>query len=57
VWQLLKELAKVIDPAGEADHQLLSLDLTLTTAAGHQGGIEEKAKLLGAQISVENDDF
>jgi hypothetical protein len=57
VWQLLKELAKIIDPAGEADHQLLSLHLTLTTAAGHQGGIEDKAKLLGAQMSVEDDDF
>jgi hypothetical protein len=57
VWQLLKELAKVIDPAGEADHQLLSLDFTLTTAAGHQGGIEDKAKILGAQVSMQEEDF
>jgi hypothetical protein len=57
VWQLLKELAKVIDPAGEADHQLISLDLTLTTASGHQGGIEDKAKQAGGQINVEDDDF
>ncbi len=57
VWQFLKELAKVIDPAGEADHQLISLDLTLTTANGHQGGIEGKAKQAGGQVSVEDDDF
>lgn len=57
VWQLLKECAKVIDPAGEADHQLISLDLTLTTASGHQGGIEDKAKQAGGQVNVQDDEF
>jgi Protein of unknown function (DUF499) len=57
VWQLLKELAKVIDPAGDADHQLITLDVTLTTAAGHQAGIESKAEQAGAQIRVEDEDF
>jgi hypothetical protein len=56
-WQLLQELRKVIDPATPADHQLLSLDLTLVTAEGHQGMIEAKGEALGAQITVENDDF
>jgi Protein of unknown function (DUF499) len=56
-WQLLQELRKVIDPATSADHQLLSLDLTLVTAQGQQGAIEAKAEALGAQITVEDDDF
>ena len=56
-WQLLKELAKVIDTANSADHQLLSLDLTLVTAEGDQGQMEAKAQALGAQISIEDDDF
>ena len=56
-WQLLKELAKVIDSANHADHQLLSLDLTLVTAEGDQGQIEAKAQALGAQVRVEDDDF
>lgn len=56
-WQLLQELRKVIDPANQADHQLLSLDLTLVTAEGEQGAIEAKAKTLGAQVTVEDDDF
>jgi hypothetical protein len=56
-WQLLQELRKVIDPATQADHQLLSLDLTLVTAQGQQGAIEAKAKTLGAQVTVEDDDF
>ncbi|NLU77749.1 DUF499 domain-containing protein [Micromonospora sp. HNM0581] len=56
-WQLLKELAKVIDSANPADHQLLSLNLTLVTAEGEQGQIEGKAQALGAQVRVEDDDF
>lgn len=56
-WQLLQELRKVIDPATQADHQLLSLDLTLVTAEGQQGSIEAKATTLGAQVTVEDDDF
>lgn len=57
VWQLLKELAKIIDPAGDADHQLITLDITLTTASGHQGGLEGKAEQAGAQVRIENDEF
>jgi hypothetical protein len=57
VWQLLQELRKVIDPATPADHQLLSLDLTLVTAEGHQGEIQAKGATLGCQITVEDDDF
>jgi hypothetical protein len=58
VWQLLKELAKVIDNANAAaDHQLLSLSLTLTTAEGHQGHLEERARQAGARVRVEDDEF
>lgn len=56
-WQLFRELAKVIDTATQADHQLLTIDVTLVTAEGHQGAIEEKAAALGAQVQVEDDDF
>jgi hypothetical protein len=57
VWQLIKELAKVIDPAGEADHQLISLEFTLTTASGHQGSIEDKGMQAGGRVAVEDDEF
>lgn len=57
-WQLLREIAKVVDPAAiSADHQLLTLDLTLVTAEGHQGAIENKAAGLGARVDVGDDDF
>lgn len=58
VWQFLKELAKVIDSANtSADHQLLSMSVTLTTAEGHQGHIEERARQTGARVRVEDDEF
>ncbi|MEV4615082.1 DUF499 domain-containing protein [Kitasatospora sp. NPDC049258] len=57
VWQLFRELAKVIDTANPADHQLLSLNVTLTTAEGHQGGLEDKTKQAGGRVHVEDDDF
>jgi hypothetical protein len=58
VWQLLKELAKVVDNANAAaDHQLLSLSLTLTTAEGHQGHIEARARQAGARVRIEDDEF
>jgi len=56
VWQLVRELATVIDTAN-ADHQLLSLKFTLTTAVGHQGALEQKARQLGARTQVEDEDF
>jgi len=40
-----------------ADHQLLTLDLTLVTGEGQQGAIEAKAAALGAHVTVEDDDF
>jgi hypothetical protein len=58
VWQLLRELAKVLDNANStADHQLLSLSVTLTTAEGHQGHMEDKAHQAGARVRVEDDEF
>lgn len=56
-WQLLRELAKVVDTATSADHQLLTLDLTLVTGEGQHGAIEAKAVALGAVVTVEDDDF
>jgi hypothetical protein len=56
-WQLLRELATVIDTATPADHQLLTLDLTLVTGEGQQGAIEARAATLGAQVTVEDDNF
>jgi hypothetical protein len=35
----------------------LVVDLTLVTAEGHQGAIEEKATALVGQVLVEDDDF
>lgn len=40
-----------------ADHQLLTLDLTLVTGEGQQAAIEAKAAALGAHVTVEDDDF
>ena len=58
VWQLLRELAKVVDSVNAtADHQLLTMSLTLTTAVGDQGNIEEKARQAGARVRVEDEDF
>lgn len=55
VWQLLKELSRVIDAGG--NHQLIDLSVTLTTAEGSQGAIEQKAERAGARFRVEDDDF
>jgi cytochrome c556 len=56
VWQLLKELSKVIDAPG-TNHQLISLSVTLVTSEGAQGAIEQKAQQAGARVRVEDDDF
>ncbi|WP_432106023.1 DUF499 domain-containing protein [Streptomyces sp. bgisy091] len=56
VWQLLKELSKVLD-APSANHQLMSLSVTLITSEGAQGAIEQKAQQAGARVRVEDDDF
>ncbi|WP_435127767.1 DUF499 domain-containing protein [Actinacidiphila sp. bgisy144] len=54
-WELVKELSKVIDT--DADHQLLSLNVTLVTAEGGQGAIQQKAEQAGARFRIEDDDF
>ncbi|MCZ7434511.1 DUF499 domain-containing protein [Streptomyces sp. WMMC1477] len=54
-WELLKELSKVID--SDADHQLLTLNVTLVTAEGAQGSIQQKAEQAGARFRIEDDDF
>jgi hypothetical protein len=41
----------VIDPANQAEHQLL----TLVAADEQQGAVEAKAAALGAQVTVEDD--
>lgn len=59
VWQLLKELSKVLDPANPAspDHQLVNLQVTLTTLEGDQGGVLDKAEQIGGKVRVEDDAF
>lgn len=58
VWQILRELSKVVDPASsQLDHQLISLDVTLTTADGHVLDLESQAAHSEAKLTVENDDF
>ncbi|MEU2727726.1 DUF499 domain-containing protein [Streptomyces griseoviridis] len=59
VWQLLRELAKILDPANPAspDHQLINMQLTLTTLDGDQGALVEKSEQIGARVSIEDDDF
>lgn len=58
VWKLLSELSKVVDPASDSlRHQLISLDVTLTTAAGDVRDLEARGAAAGAKITVEDDDF
>src|SRR2546430_1361348 len=40
-----------------ADHQLVSLSLSLTTAEGHQGQIDAKARQVDARVRIEDDEF
>jgi hypothetical protein len=54
VWQFLRALAKVLDNANVgADHQLLNLSVTLTTAEGHQGQIEARRRKRGPRTGRE----
>jgi hypothetical protein len=58
VWRLVRELAKVIDPARpKCDHQLVSMKIVLNTAEGHQGELEERASDAEARLRVEDDEF
>ena len=57
-WKLFSELRKLLDPANEdLDHQLIQLDLTLTTAEGQQGELEQRARDIGARWDAEDDEF
>jgi hypothetical protein len=57
-WKLLSELAKLLDPAREDfDHQLINIDLTLTTADGHTADLETRIRDAGGRLDVEDDDF
>lgn len=59
IWQMLRELAKAMDPAffNEQDHQLIDLKVTLTTAEGDEGRIVSKGQEIGARVVIEDDDF
>ncbi|MGD1225784.1 DUF499 domain-containing protein [Streptomyces krungchingensis] len=59
VWQLVRELAKILDPANpmNPDHQLINIRLTLNTLEGSQGALEDKSQQVGATFRVEDDDF
>ena len=57
-WKLLSELARLLDPAREDfDHQLINIDLTLTTAEGHTADLETRIRDAGGRLDVEDDDF
>ena len=57
-WKLFSELRKLLDPANEElNHQLVQLDLTLTTAEGQQGELEQRAHDISARWDVEDDEF
>lgn len=57
-WKLFAGIRAILDPSQrDLDHQLIQMDLTLTTAEGHQGDLEQRALDLGARWEVENDDF
>jgi hypothetical protein len=57
-WKLLSELARLLDPAREDfDHQLINIDLTLTTADGHTADLETRVRDAGGRLDVEDDDF
>jgi hypothetical protein len=57
-WKLLSELARLLDPAREDfDHQLINVDLTLTTAEGHTAGLETRVLDACGRFDVEDDDF
>jgi hypothetical protein len=58
VWGLLRELSRVIDAANDRfDHQLINLDVTLTTADGDVLGLEAQAEAADAKFSMESEDF
>jgi hypothetical protein len=58
VWKLIRELAKVVDPAhDQLRHELLSLRIELNTIEGHQGSLETRAAEVGARVRVEEDEF
>ena len=57
-WKLLSELARLLDPAREDfDHQLINIDLTLTTAEGHTADLGTRIRDAGGRLDVEDDDF
>jgi hypothetical protein len=57
-WKLVATLQRLLDPAREEyDHQLIQLDLTLTTAQGHVGDLEQRARDADARWDVEEEDF
>jgi hypothetical protein len=57
-WKLLSELARLLDPMREGlDHQLLDIDLTLTTAEGHTGGLAQRVHDVNGRLDIEDEDF
>ena len=57
LFQLLGELADVIDSTSGADVQVATIRIELNAAAGVLGGAEEKAKQAGAGWSTREEDF
>jgi uncharacterized protein DUF499 len=57
VYNLLSDLADVLDPTSGQDIQVIKLTLTITAVQGSLTGIESKAKEAGAHWHEEDEDF
>jgi hypothetical protein len=57
VYNLLSDLADVLDPTSGQDIQVIKLTLTINAAKGAQTGIEAKANDAGANWHEEDEDF
>jgi hypothetical protein len=57
VYNLLSDVADVLDPTSGQDIQVIKLTLTITAAQGNLAGIESKAKEAGAHWQEEDEDF
>jgi hypothetical protein len=57
-WRLFAELGRLLDPVREDfDHQLINVDVTLTTAEGHVANLDTRVTEAGGRVEVTDDDF
>jgi hypothetical protein len=57
-WRLLNELARLLDPArDDFDHQLINIDITLTTAEGNIANLADRVSEASGRLEVSDEDF